>query len=268
MSETLYLIESRAQRDYVCPSCQRSIRQGSKHFRHDPFPAARFFRGQPTTHWCVDCIAATPGGQYDSITRRIRIPIVNVRQGEPLEEPEEQLPLFRLLHINVVQVGQILLPQLAEDPNLIHSLSPDQFEEFICERLFAMRLEPRRVGSLNRKDGGIDIVFWPRDKSAFPFLGAAQVKHHRSLLRCESSASVRDFAGAVAAHPFNAGLLITNTSFSPDAAWFAKEHAKLLRLRDFADIKRWLANNFASDAEWREIPKEIELCPGVLIKVH
>jgi restriction endonuclease Mrr len=148
---------------------------------------------------------------------------------------------------------------------LIHRITPEQFEEFICDRLSAMGLEPKRVGHTNRKDGGVDIVFWPRSSSAFPFLGAAQVKHHRDPSAKEGPPNVRDFAGVLAGHVFNAGILVTNTSFSADAQWFAREHARLLRLREFKDIRRWMFDIFDDDAEWREIPKSIELCPGLVI---
>ncbi|HET7460779.1 MAG TPA: restriction endonuclease, partial [Longimicrobium sp.] len=80
--------------------------------------------------------------------------------------------------------------------------------------------------------------------------------------------TVRDFAGAIAGHAFNAGMLISNTSFSPDAQWFARERAKLIRLRDFSDIRRWLLNDFSNAAEWRELPSSIEVCPGVVVKIR
>jgi hypothetical protein len=131
-----------------------------------------------------------------------------------------------------------------------------------------MGFEPKRVGPLTRKDGGVDILFWPKAKGAFPFLGAAQVKHHRNSVTSEGVRTVRDFAGVMAGHPFAAGLIVTNTSFSPDAEWFAREHARLVRLRDFVDIRRWLLGNFSDEAEWREIPRSLELCPGVVVKIR
>jgi restriction endonuclease Mrr len=179
-----------------------------------------------------------------------------------------QLPLFAPLRVQLVGIGQILSEQLTENPSLIYQISPEDFEEFICERLFAMGLEPKRIGEINRKDGGVDIIFYPRLTCAFPFLGAAQVKHHRNPNTKEGPATVREFAGTIAGRSFNAGLLVTNTSFSPDAMWFAREHAKLLRLRDLVDIQRWLLNNFSDEEEWREIPTSIELCPGVIIKIR
>ncbi len=172
------------------------------------------------------------------------------------------------LHVKLIGVGETLGDQLRKEPSLVHQLTPEQFEELICDRLFAMGFEPRRIGAINRKDGGVDVLFWPRMRSSFPFLGAAQVKHHRNPNSKEGPATVREFSGTLAGQPFNAGLLVTNTSFSPDAEWFAREHAKLMKLRDFNDIRRWLLDNFTDEAEWREIPSSIELCPGVVIKIR
>lgn len=172
------------------------------------------------------------------------------------------------LDIEIIGIGRTLSEQLIKEPSLIHQLSPEQFEEFICERLFAMGFEPRQVGSTNRKDGGVDVVFWPRLNCAFPFLGAAQIKHHCNPNIKEGPASVREFAGVLAGHSFNAGLVVTNTTFSPDAEWFAREHANLLKLRGLSDIRRWLLNNFNDESEWREIPSSIELCPNVIIKIR
>lgn len=258
MATTLYLIETRAAKEYICPGCNQKIPRGSRHFRHDPHPYARSFRGLKTSHWCYECITTTPSSR-DSVGR------VWIR-------PAHMAGLFRpdrrLAQVEVVGVGTLLAAQIAADPGLIHRLEPGQFEEFVCDRLSAMGLEPKHVGDVNRKDGGIDVLFWPKAKGAFPFLGAAQIKHHKDPRRQEGPSTVRDFAGAISGHPFGAALFVTNTAFTPDAEWFAREHARLVRLRGLNDIRRWVVNNFADEAEWREIPSEIELCPGVAIKVR
>jgi len=195
-------------------------------------------------------------------TQRIRVPVVSIRRRD--NESDSLAPL----RVELVGIEKLLSEKLAQEPSLVHKLSPSQFEEFICEQLFCMGFEPRRTGHVNKKDGGIDIVFWPRLSSMFPFLGAAQVKHHQDPMRSQGSLAIRELAGVIAHHPFNVGLFVTNTSFSPDAKWFAREHGKLLRLRDFNDIRRWLMRNFSDDAEWREIPSSIEICPGVVVRIR
>jgi hypothetical protein len=139
----------------------------------------------------------------------------------------------------------------------------------MCDRLDAMGFEPKKVGETFRKDGGIDVIFWPKQRVPFPMLGAMQVKHHRSEQKTEGPNSVRDFSGVIDGHRiFNVGILVTNTTFSADAQWFAKEKAKLLRLREFSDIARWLSGNFTDDVEWREFPDAIEVCPGVVVPIR
>ena len=260
MGETLYLLESRAKTDYICPGCGQSIPAGSLHFRHTPHPAAWIHRGLRGSHWCNACISAAMTEPKDRITKRIRVPALRVSRQS---SPDSMEPL----RVELIGIGRELCEKLIVAPELVHSLSSEQFEEFICDRLFAMGLEPRRTGAINRKDGGIDILFWPRGKNAFPFLGAAQVKHHRSINERVGSATIREFQGVVGSYPISAGLIVTNTSFTSDARWFAKEHAELVRLRDYVDIRRWMLGHFG-DEEWRELPNSIELCPGVVIKVR
>lgn len=263
MGNTLYLLETRAKADYTCPACNRVIPKGSLHFRHDPHPSARRYRGQKITHWCGECIAAAGPAPEERVTRRIRVPALRV-----LTQSRGDFEQLQPLRVELVSVGRLLSVKLAIDPLLIYHLTPDQFEEFVCDRLFVMGLEPRRVGAINRKDGGIDVVFWPRHKGSFPFLGAAQIKHHRDPTRKEGPGSIREFHGVLEAHPINAGLFVTNTKFSPDAKWFANRHTRLIKLRDFTDMRRWILNDFDDEAEWRELPKRLELCPGVSVDLR
>ncbi len=99
-----------------------------------------------------------------------------------------------------------------------------------------------------------------------PFLAAVQVKHHPrgAPTRVES---VRDLHGALtSAHSFfHMGILVTNTRFTPDAAWFADQNRQLLRLRDLPHLRRWLRNDFDNEAEWQEFPSKVTLTPGVEI---
>jgi Restriction endonuclease len=269
---TLYLIRANAAGTYMCDACGAPIPRGRSHFRHDPHYAARYFRGEKSLHLCVDCVLGADPPSPEKPTGRIRMPAVQVMQQqlrlEPVVEVERWQPRIKPIRIEAIGIAQSLATRLLADPTRVHELSADQFEEFICDRLYAMGLEPRRAGATAQKDGGVDIVFWPRERGAFPFLGAAQVKHHRDPSTSEGPGSVRDFAGAIAGRPFSAGIFVTNTSFTPDARWFADRQSGLVRLRDYCDLKRWMLGQFDDDAEWREMPSEITLCPGVVVKIR
>jgi hypothetical protein len=129
-----------------------------------------------------------------------------------------------------------------------------------------MGFELTRVGSSTyHKDGGIDIVAWPR-ATTVPHLMAVQVKHTASPSRKIGPAPVRDLLGTVQMLGFNIGMLVTNTTFTPDARWVAEQRPLLMRLHDAADLQRWLRNEHLREQEWRDIPTEIEVCPGVFIR--
>lgn len=171
------------------------------------------------------------------------------------------------LRVELIGIAEIVQTWLAADPSMLHQLSPAQFQEFICDRLVAMGQEVKQVGGVYNKDGGIDIVFWPKARNVIGTLGVVQAKHHRDPSKKEGSGSVRDFRGAISGKEFGAAILATNTAFTPDAEWVARQRPNLIRLRDFVDLKRWIANDFSNWEEWREMPDSIELCPGVTVKI-
>lgn len=271
MATNLFLMQSRARQWYKCDGCDGRIGKGSTYFRHDPLNLSPF-KKEPTGHWCTDCIA-TSGAALDPSNGRLRVAVVKVlanRQDpttrtDALRTAQPELSGLAVGRVELLGIGARLSPILEANETLIHALTPPQFQEFVCERLDAMGFEPRQVGDTYQRDGGIDILFWPR--LGFPFLGAVQAKHHRDPGRKEGPSAVRDFAGVLSGHPINVGLLVTNTSFTADAKWFAQHKSPLLRLRDFADLQRWLAGNFSDAEEWREIPEALEVCPGLVVPI-
>lgn len=169
--------------------------------------------------------------------------------------------------IYLVDVFPHILDMLRKDYSYIHQLNPDQFELLICDRLSNMGFEVERVGSIYSPDGGVDIVAWPSKPTPFPYLLATQVKHHKRPTKKTGPSAVKDLQAVVANQPFQAGLLVTNTGFTPNARWFATNRSHIIRLRDMHDLKRWVSDNFTDEAEWREIPSEIELSPGITLKL-
>lgn len=158
------------------------------------------------------------------------------------------------------------LALFADQPDRLLQLTPEQFQYLIANRLDDMGLEVKIVGDINRKDGGVDVIAVPR--KGFPFLLAVQAKHHRTK-RKTSVADVRDMTGVINSgnSSFQMGLVVTNTSFTADAQWFADNNSRLLRLRDNKDLCRWMRRDYVNDAEYREIPDEITVAPGVTIVV-
>jgi transcriptional regulator with XRE-family HTH domain len=168
--------------------------------------------------------------------------------------------------VRVVDFSPELLQFLREDPTRLRTLSPDQFERFVAERLDRMGYNVTLTGATNRKDGGIDLIAAPKTASVGSVVIAGQMKHHRDR-KTEREAVDRLLSWKDSY--FGVGLLVTNTAFTKDAVWTAQQERnhRFLRLRDFTDLKRWLEGHFGSAEDWREIPNRIELAPGVVIEI-
>lgn len=170
--------------------------------------------------------------------------------------------------VRLVPVTDHLEAQLLTEEELrqyLRRLQPEAFEELVLDRFLAMGMEAKRIGHSRAKDGGVDILFWPGKGSPVPYLGAVQVKHTRSPSKNMGPEAVRGLAGVLQSQPFQVGMVVTNTSFTPDAEWFANQQRSLIRLRGMRDLTRWVASEFTDEAEWREMPRKIELCPGVTV---
>jgi len=290
---------SRARKPYSCRRCSKAISQGETYYRYEPHPLARYHRGEPVRHFCERCaveVGIASGNLRVTYVSRPRareieaLHSVGPEAAGPLdiqrefpfegeashlidayvalpEEPESEGLTICETQVSVIPFSEELLAELRRDPTELLKLTPDQFELFLCDRLDAMGMERQRVGSIYAPDGGIDILAWPRQPAAFPFLVGVQAKHRKSWTEKVGVRDVREFGAVVRNWPLQAGLLVTNTSFTPNATWEIENHKHIIRLRDFEDLRRWIADNFVDDAEWREIPEQIEYRPGKFIRL-
>ncbi len=261
----LLLRESRASKPYSCAICSSAILRRSRYFRDEPHPYARKFRGEEVRHLCVGCVEGLEAKNVPLKKRLLQSP-------RPSEQLQLTLPLgeaiVRRTIVQLIGVTRHLEPQLLSDEELrrfLYGLHPEEFEELVLDRFLAMGMEAKRVGHSRAKDGGVDIVFWSGASIPVPYLGAVQVKHTRSPVKKIGPRAVRELAGVLNNQPFQVGMVVTNTSFTPDAEWFAEQQRSLIRLRDMHDLRRWIAAEFTDEAEWREMPRQIELCPGVTV---
>lgn len=217
--------------------------------------------------------------QHTSLPRGTPTSWQLLRWEQGLETPSEQralewcYALGVLAHprVPIVNLIEDITPEflkfLQEDPQRLQHITPEQFEHLAAERLDRMGFTVTLTGATTHRDGGVDIVAAKRDPALGNFLIAAQVKHHRGDQKTGREAVDRlvSLKGGV----FNFGLLVTNTFFTRDAQWVAAQgnNQYFVRLRDFADVKRWLEENFSGDRDYNEVPDEIELSPGVRIKI-
>jgi hypothetical protein len=175
-------------------------------------------------------------------------------------------PLVRALQVEIADVSEALVQRILKDPNELYRIGAARFEDLVQNRIEAMGFNAQRISKTFAKDGGVDLLFW-REDGPFPFLGALQAKYHLSSEKKTGTRDVRDFAGTLAALPVAIGVLVTNTTFTFDARWVGSKLASHVRLRDQQDLRRWISGRFVDAVEWREIPAEIELCPGVRVRI-
>lgn len=179
-------------------------------------------------------------------------------------EPSPDNSAIKYIRADALNVRQTIIPALLRDVEAIYHLTPDEFEELILDRLFAMDLQAFRMGAINRKDGGIDAIFWTR--GLFPMLGAVQIKHHRSPQVKVGPADVRELVGAMEGHRFNIGLIITNTSFTKDAKHRADTGTTPILLRDGEVLQKWIADDFSIE-KLDFVTRNAEFCRGIEINV-
>ena len=261
----LHLRESRARQPYSCAACSSIIRRGSFYYRDEPFPMDRIRGVAEVKHLCFKCVQGVEPDRKVFLTSP-RLPVHEMNEDQLLL-PFGKEAIIHPTQVQLINITSMLLERLQMDYEEIYKIGPEDFEYLILDRLYAMGFQAERVGKTFQKDGGIDLVFWPKPPFPIPFLGAAQLKHHRSAHIKTGPSVVREMAGVVHTQPFHFGLVVTNTTFTPDAEWFAAQQQALIRLRDMSHLRRWIASNFTDAVEWQDLPSVLELCPGISINL-
>jgi hypothetical protein len=138
--------------------------------------------------------------------------------------------------VRVSLVPDDLLHSLASDPARMRDLPSRRFEELIAELLdrrgYEVELTPET------RDGGYDILARRTDDLAEVMF----------LVECKRYAEkqhvgvglVRNLYGTVQQSRATGGILVTTSSFTPDAQSFQHAVAHQLQLHDYADLSRWL----------------------------
>lgn len=207
---------------------------------------------------------------FHSIAQPFGFADIEESEEEPTEEAEPQARREPEAIPNVVvrPFPAALLRDLRIDPAGLHSLTPEQFELLIADRLDHMGFDPVLTGGTNRSDGGIDIVAVPRKVHAFGCLIAVQCEHHCGMRKTgrRKGRDLLEWKGS----QFQLGVLVTNTTFTQDVRFAAHQphNRGFLRLREFADVVRWIQDNYDAALEWSDIPEVIELVPGIPLRLR
>lgn len=154
-------------------------------------------------------------------------------------------------------------PILETPPDKIAQLSAARLQLFARECFWQMGYHCSEIGSTFTADGGIDLVAYSPPTQPFPWVLAVQVTTCRNKV---GPAKLRELAGTLQSLPVHVGVLITNSTFSAQARWYAKQfnekHRQKLWLRDLEDLQCWSRREFAARRYSDDVGFAIELYHG------
>jgi restriction system protein len=139
--------------------------------------------------------------------------------------------------IEVRAASERLFELVHESPDLIRALTPREFEEVVAEYFHRQGYEVELTAS--SRDGGKD-VYAAKTDALGSFLYIVECKAF-SPTNPVGVRFVRHLYGVVQHERATAGVLATTSHFTHGAKAFQQDVQFQLSLRDFGDVKQWLA---------------------------
>jgi restriction system protein len=136
----------------------------------------------------------------------------------------------------VVTANDRLIEKLKRKPDDLFRISPRQFEEVIADILTDMGMEVELTPAT--RDGGKDILAY-MSTDIGKFLCLVEAKRY-SRKRPVDVSLVRALFGTLVDHKATSGMLVTTSSFGPDAKSFQERHKYQLSLKDYSNVVEWL----------------------------
>jgi HJR/Mrr/RecB family endonuclease len=129
-----------------------------------------------------------------------------------------------------------LLQQLSQNPSEMLKIHPRQFEELVAGLLdkqgFDVQLTPQT------RDGGRDVLAF-QSTPAGKLLFLVECKQFRPD-RPVGVSIVRALYGVVELERANAGMIVTTSTFSPDAVDLARKISYRMKLKEYSDVVDWI----------------------------
>jgi len=163
------------------------------------------------------------------------------RHGSSISEPVDDLYHNRHapseVNSTVVAINAEIIRYFAAHPEKIYGLSPRRFEELVADILkdfgFDVKLSPET------RDGGKDIYAYIRNQvcSMLMFVECKKYlpDHHVGI------DAVQRLYGVQQSQSANKSMIVTTSFFTRPAIEEARGYKSLMSLRDYNDLKSWLA---------------------------
>jgi restriction system protein len=166
--------------------------------------------------------------------------VAHLLRGEiyDLERRGVKLPpkLITEIKPSIVVANEALLEKLKRQPDSIFQLPSRKFEELVAELLDGMGFEVELTKAT--RDGGKDILAY-MNTGIGKFLCLVEAKKYRQD-RTVGVELVRTLYGTLCDYQANSAMLVTTSSFSPDARAFQKKHEYQLALQDYGNVVQWI----------------------------
>ena len=158
-------------------------------------------------------------------------------QDPPVEKLYQASPPQELVYSTILDANRELKRYLAAHPDKLYDLDPRKFEVLVADILkdfgFDVELTPAT------RDGGKDIYAYIR----------SQVCSMLMFVECKRYAPdhpvgidiVQRLYGVQTSHLANKSMIVTTSFFTRPAAEEARRYESLMDLRDYNDLKTWLA---------------------------
>lgn len=181
--------------------------------------------------------ASVQEGQAEVEPDDLLVPGLVGPDGQPLEVGS---PLYAEMVSHVRSVTVQLLNLLAEKPEKMHQLTPQQFEELVAELL------AQRGYSVELSPGSREFdIRAAKNNAVGSFLYLVECKKWQPSSRIPVNI-VRELYGTVSKNMATAGMVATTSTFTRDAREFQEELKWKMALRDYFDIQRWLTEGSRS----------------------
>ncbi len=198
--------------------------------REDLARVAEMTSGLPLAIRLIASLAR--GRSLPEIQRLLQGEIYNLKRQVILPARE----IITEVRPRIISTKEALLEHLQTYPESVFDLPPRKFEEVVAELLTNLGYEVELTPAT--RDGGKDMLAYMSTPHG-RLLCLVEVKKYRRD-RTIGVELVRQLYGTLTDADASSAMLVTTSSFSPDAKAFQQRHQYKLALRDYGNVVQWI----------------------------
>jgi restriction system protein len=162
--------------------------------------------------------------------------LAKILQGDIYDSTLTRSELVTVVKPAIVSANEAMVKALKKRPEDVFSLSPREYEKLVAELLNDLGYEVELTKAT--RDGGKDILAYLKTEAA-TVLTLVEAKRYRATRKIGVEL-VRTLYGTLCDYQANSAMMVTTSSYSPDAKTLAKKHPYQLSLKDYTDVIGWI----------------------------